>query len=350
LVSNSKPNLIIRADAGAKIGSGHLMRSFALAQNWRAETGGAVIFITNCESVALREKLKNEAFEIVEIENSYPHPTDFAVMQKILKNYPRVWCVVDGYHFDMTFHGLIRQSGNQILVIDDTAHLSFYNADAILNQNINADELHYNCPKDTILLFGTDYALLRGEFSKWRNWQRISPTTARKILITMGGSDFHNQTLKAIRALGRLKIEHLDVKAVVGANNPHLSDLQKAIDESGIYIELICAAENMAELMAWADVAIAAAGSTCWEMALLQLPCILLITAENQTGIADGLHKKGFAENLGWFEQISETDLIKSLSEILPAADQRRKMSETGRGIVDGRGAARVVEFLSNHS
>lgn len=338
--------LIFRADADSQIGTGHLMRSLALAQSRKA-AGGSVTFITNCESAALRERLKRENLTIVEIEKSYPHESDFETTRKVLKKHsPETWCVVDGYHFDAGFHGKIRRNGNRVLVIDDTAHLPFYEADAILNQNVNADELNYNCSENTTLLLGTQYALLRREFLACESWRRETPETARRILITMGGGDFHNQTLKAICAVERLAIENLQVKAVVGAGNPHYADLERHIKSSHVPINLIKNAENMSELMTWADAAISAAGSTCWEMALLRLPCVLIVTAENQVGIADGLGKNGFAENVGWFEQVSEERLAEKLDGILRDAQKRGQMSKRGGEIVDGRGAARVIEKL----
>lgn len=348
MVAGAKSNLIIRADANAEIGTGHLMRCFALAQSWKA-AGGKVVFITNCKSSNLIERLKNENFEVVEIENSYPHLADWLATQAVLKNYPKAWCAVDGYHFDAKFHGLIRRNGNRVLVVDDTAHLDFYDADAILNQNINADELNYNCPPETQLLLGTQYVMLRQEFLARRDWQREIPEIARKILITMGGGDFHNQTLKAIRAVEQLKVENLQVKAIIGASNPHFAGLQKAVENSSVHIELIVGAENMSELMAWADICVSAAGSTCWETAFMHLPSVLIVTAENQTGIADGLDNRNFAVNLGWFEQVSETDLSKNSSEILLDKKRRREMSEAGREIVNGSGVARLVEFLSEN-
>ncbi len=346
VADTKKPNLIVRADANSRIGSGHLMRSMALAQSWRAHTGGTVIFVTNCETDALREKLKTKG-RIFEIENSYPHAADWTKTREVLENYRKSWCVVDGYNFDAGFHGKIRENGNRVLVIDDTAHLDFYDADAVLNQNINAADLQYNHAQNTALLLGTQYALLRDEFTAWKTWRRETFQVARKILITMGGSDFYNLTLKAIRAVEQLAIENLEVKAVVGASNPHYAELVKSARHSSVQINLIKNADNMSELMAWADVSVSAAGSTCWELAFMQLPSILIVSAENQIGLARGLGETGFAENLGWFEQVSETNLASSLNDVLLDEKRRRKMSETGRGIVDGRGAERVAEFLS---
>jgi UDP-2,4-diacetamido-2,4,6-trideoxy-beta-L-altropyranose hydrolase len=341
--------LIVRADADAKIGTGHLMRCLALAQSW-SERGGEATFVTNCENAGLRERLKGEGFAVVQVESSYPHESDLATTRAVLKRYPNAWCVVDGYHFDAGFHRFVRKCGNRALVVDDTAGLEFYDADAILNQNINAEKLEYNCAPETVLLRGTRYAMLRREFWQWQNFERETPAVARKILITMGGGDFHNQTLKAMRAIEQTGIENLEVKAVVGASNPHLSILENVAENSPIRIELIRATQNMAGILAESDLAISAAGSTCWEMAFMRLPSVLIVTADNQTAIAAGLDNAGFAANLGWFERISENDLAQTLSEILFNPERRAAMSRRGREIVDGRGAERVVEALRENA
>lgn len=325
------------------------MRSLALAQGWKS-AGGKVVFVTKCESVKLFERLKGEGFEVVEIENGYPHPADLNATKAVLKENPNAWCVIDGYHFDGKFHGSIRQNGNRVLVIDDVADLDFYNADAILNQNIKAVELKYNCPPETKLLLGTRYALLRKEFLQWQGWQREIPEIARKILITMGGGDLFNQTLKAIRAVERISIENLQIKAVIGASNPDLADLQNVVEKSSLDIELIFDANDMATLMAWADMAISAAGSTCWELCFMSVPTILIVTANNQIGIAEGLSELGFAENLGWFEQVSTKSFAKIIDGVLSSKIRRGKMCKIGYEIVDGFGTKKIVDLLHSYS
>ncbi len=102
--------------------------------------------------------------------------------------------------------------------------------------------------------------------------------------------------------------------------------------------------------MKWADVAVSAAGSTCWELAFMQVPSVLIVTAENQISLAAGLSKAAFALNLGWFEQVSQSALTVSLSAVSFDRQRRQKMSETGREIVDGRGAARTVKALRENA
>ncbi|MGQ9755923.1 MAG: UDP-2,4-diacetamido-2,4,6-trideoxy-beta-L-altropyranose hydrolase, partial [Desulfotomaculales bacterium] len=199
-MSSENRTLIIRADANAWIGTGHLMRCLALAQAWQ-DHGGKVVFITACNSPFLKQRLRNEGFDVVGLQYVHPDPADLKTTMNVLAVHPGAWLVLDGYHFDFTYQRLVKEAGHQLLVIDDMAHLDRYNADIVLNQNIHAHNLHYFCEPYTRLLLGTKYVLLRREFWSWRNYKREVPEVAKKVLVTMGGSDPGNVTLKVIRAL-----------------------------------------------------------------------------------------------------------------------------------------------------
>ena len=74
---------------------------------------------------------------------------------------------------------------------------NFYCADLVLNQNIYArEELYKYRDFKTELLLGSPFVLLRSEFRSWRNRIRKNPDKAGKILVTLGGSDPDNVTLK----------------------------------------------------------------------------------------------------------------------------------------------------------
>ena len=87
-----------------------------------------------------------------------------------------------------------------------------YDADIILNHGLDAQQLAYNCAPDTLLLLGTRFALLRTEFQRWHGVVRHCPEVARKVIVTLGGSDAENITLKIIEALEQISIPDLEVE------------------------------------------------------------------------------------------------------------------------------------------
>lgn len=321
------------------------MRCLALAQGWQAR-GRQATFVTACESEGLRQRLSDEGFQVITLGRSYPDPADWNITSRALADHSNAWVVLDGYHFDSAYQSRIKEAGHRLLVIDDMAHLDHYYADVVLNQNINAERLHYACEPHTYLLLGTRYVLLRSEFLVWRGWQREIPQVARKVLVTLGGGDPDNQTLKVIGALQRVGMDRLEAVVVVGASNPHFRELQSAACNLQFGIRLVQNVTNMSKLMAWADVAVSAGGSTCWEMAFMGLPNVILVLAENQRGIAMGLDAVGISLNLGWYAEISELDLAQALKTLMSNPARRIAMSEKGRQVADGAGTDCVVSVM----
>lgn len=344
-------HLIIRTDSTVKIGTGHIMRCLALAQAWQ-DQDGKVTFISHCESDALRHRLIEEGMNFINIEKSHPDPDDLEYTIRILDDISNqhqgktAWLVIDGYHFDATYQKRIKDTGYKILWIDDYGHADHYYADLVLNQNISANaSLYAHCEPYTQLLLGTQYALLRREFKQWQGCQREIPTIARKVLVTLGGSDPDNVTKKVIQSLKQVNISGLEAKIVVGPANPNLQSLAQEIGDNS-NLQIITNATHMPELMAWADVAVSAGGSTCWEMALLGLPNMIMYFADNQRLISEKLHESGAALSMGWSHQLTIESITQNIEDSFLSQERRKGCSTKSQDLVDGTGAQRVCREI----
>ena len=100
--------------------------------------------------------------------------------------------------------------------------------------------------------------------------------------------------------------------------------------------------------MAWADVSISAGGSTCWELAFMGLPALVVVTAKNQKKNTEKLASKGVVKNLGKHSCVTVNDISRVLKTLISDQPLRKKMSRNGRKLVDGNGAHRVVKKLLN--
>lgn len=340
--------IIIRTDASIAIGTGHVMRCLALAQAWQ-DAEEQAIFVMKMVVPTLENKLQSEAMQIVYLPVELSRSEDAEETVKIARQYDAKWVVVDGYQFDAEYQRAIKDAGLYLLFIDDYGHSDHYYADVVLNQNISADEgMYAKREENTQLFLGTRYTLLRREFLQWRGWVRSHSSFAKKILVTLGGSDPDNVTLKVIQGLQLLQIEKLEVVVVVGGSNPHYEQLQAACENAGISICLKRNVMNMPELMAWADIAIAAAGSTTWELAFMGVPSILIVLADNQEAIAQTLNAMNIVVNLGWHTHFTFVDIAKTLSQLLPDLTARKAMSVSSQQLIDGEGSTRVLMPLKN--
>lgn len=338
--------LLIRVDSGLDMGSGHLMRCLALAQAWQ-DHGGSVLFVAACELPNAKTRLIEEGLDIVNIQTNPGSAEDAYLTTELARKYNASWVVVDGYHFGGDYQKAIKEAGLNLLFVDDYGHADYYTADVILNQNIHADEkLYRNRAEHTKLLLGTRYVLLRREFLRWQDYKREIPETARKLLITMGGSDPQNATLKVLQALRHIDIDGLEAIVAVGGGNPHYEALKDFASGANLPVRIERDVKDISQLMAWADVAITAGGTTCWELASMGVPFAVIILAENQIAVAEHLGKLNYAVNLGWYYNLSLLNLDKVITKLLLDKKGRSRMFCLCQQLIDGKGTKRLINFL----
>lgn len=340
-------DLMIRVDSDYKIGTGHIMRCIALAQAWK-NRGGKATFISRCESGALRKRIQDEGFRMIDLPYVWPDASDMKRTVAALKSGGadrKNWLILDGYHFTPEYQRLIRVEGIKLLVIDDMRHLARYHADILLNQNIYGPELNYSCDKDTVLLLGTKYALLRREFLKYRGFERRIPDRAKIILVTLGGADPDNATLKVVDALKLLDEQDITVKIIIGPVNRHKEELQKAIASARFDAELLVNPPNMPELMIGSDLTISG-GSTCWELAFTGSPAIVGRISGAEELLIRGLCNNNLFVDCGWFKELVSTEFAGLLVKCIADKEWRAAMNKRGPDIIDGRGSERVVDAI----
>jgi UDP-2,4-diacetamido-2,4,6-trideoxy-beta-L-altropyranose hydrolase len=341
-------HLYVRADADGKIGTGHIMRCIALAQAWK-DQGGEVTFISQCESGALKERIQNEGFRLVALDHVCPDSADLKNTLAILKSESadqKHWLVLDGHHFTTEYQNAIRDEGIRLLVIDDMNHLPHYHANILHNQNIHAPDLKYRCDEDTTLLLGTRYVLLRSEFLKYQDFKRQIPDRAKNILVTLGGADPDNVTLKVVEALKLLHAPDIAVRIIIGPANPHQKTLRKAIGLAHFKTEFLINPPNMPELMAWADLAISAGGSTCWELAFMGVPIMALMLADNQKAATEKISKEGFAVSLGCYKTFDEKITSGEINTLIQSKDRRLNMGQKGQALIRATGRNHLCERM----
>jgi UDP-2,4-diacetamido-2,4,6-trideoxy-beta-L-altropyranose hydrolase len=342
-------SIVFRCDASVATGTGHVMRCIALAQAVQ-DAGAGAVFAMAESTAGVRARLAAESCELVSVACVAGSGDDSRETVALARERAIGWIVVDGYQFGADFQRALETAGCKVLFIDDYGHASHYWADLVLNQNTFAQENLYGAREPyTRLLLGNEFCLLRREFVSWRGWKRETPPVAKKLLVTMGGSDPENFTATAINALRHLD-KDVEATVVVGGSNPHFESLQRLTLQCGSRFRLVNSVSNMPELMAQADLAISAAGSTCWEMCFLQLPMVLIDLADNQKAIARALEASGAAIYLGSYRgnarAVTEGEITARVTSILESKTERSALSERCGKLVDGRGAERVFSEL----
>jgi len=355
--------IVIRADASVKIGTGHVMRCLTLANELK-KNGANITFIIRAHKGNLSKLISNRGFEVIELPEVEFLKSTTKVTQgdnyeewlgvsqekdaretiKTLSHKQQDWLIVDHYALDEMWEKIVRPYVDKILVIDDLAN-RHHDCDILLDQNWFKDKNNRYVglvPTSCTMLLGPEYALLRSEFAQERKKLRPRNGKVDRIFVFFGGSDPYYLTGMTLHALSKPQLAHLHVDVVIGAINTHRVEIQRLVESrhhTNLYIQI----ENIASIMAKADLALGSGGSNNWERCCLGLPGLITIIAENQRLSSKELVKKSaviFFERANYI-----SNLIKYLcsAEISKWA---KKAEIASKKLCDGLGTTRVTRMI----
>ena len=341
------PNsLLIRADANANIGIGHVMRCVALAQAWQ-DGGGRVVFALARGGEEIHERLRAERCEVLSIASDAGSAEDADETSALCKSVDTDWVVLDGYHFSREYRHRLCAAPASVLVIDDHGAFAPYDGDVVVNANVYASEQMYSGGRGEVrFLLGSKYALLRREFLRVPPKREGEPETATRVLVTLGGADPENVTSLVVESLRELADLPVELTVVLGASNRHRESIERALKEFPRLTRLLANVTNMPELMAQSDLAISAGGGTCDELAFLRVPMFLITIADNQVEAVKAYARKRAAVTAGWFKVLTKAGLAEDLRGLICDRRLRSEIAENAGQLVDGHGAQRVVAAM----
>ena len=329
---------IFRCDASVRMGNGHVMRCLTLAEYLRDRGWGCIFSVSPNTNNDFPLLLKS-GFVITGSDEEYCGVGPVNLI------------VIDGYQFSASNEKFYRSLTDTIVVIDDLANRP-HDCDVLIDQTYDRQIGSYSSfvPSHCTILTGAEYAILRPQFYEIRESSLIRRSNAngaiKRILISMGGTDPYNYTSQALSAVERFGFE---IDVLIGSGSPHVESLKSYVRDMqahGTHIHLHIDSSQVAELMAAADIAIGAAGTTAWERCCLGLPSILIELAENQKTIARNLMRAGAAYNLGWHGDVNAEMISRVVSKFIDNPDQVLEMSMHASNICDGRGIERLYRHL----
>jgi len=361
-------NIVIRVDASTRMGLGHLTRCRTLAESLRVH-GAVVHFICRQHPGNQIQTLQNERYSVSALPTAPEQIAtdgDYAAWLGVSqdqdvdetraalqatandgKNAQVDWLIVDHYGLDERWERQLRPMARRILVIDDLADRP-HDCDLLLDQNYGAgmdSRYHDKLPQKTVCLIGPKYALLRPEYRQWREKRQRKTDQVRRVLVFFGGTDSDNLTGMTLTVLTSPAFKGIAVDVVIGANNPH-RDTLAAQALASPNITLHSPRPHLADLMAEADLAIGAGGTTTWERCCLGLPSLVVSIAENQRPACEALVQYGVIEWVGHHDQVTAANLADALIALINDPARVRSLASASRALVDGNGTQRVIDQL----
>lgn len=353
--------VVFRADASVTIGTGHVMRCLTLADTLRAR-GADCQFVTRDQPGHLGALIAERGFAVSILDApsgpALSGPPDHAAwagvtwQQDLADTRAAIdradWLIVDHYALDARWQQGLGDRVGRIMVIDDLADRP-HAAALLLDQNLGREAKDYDglVPDDCRILTGPRFALLRPEFAAQREASLARRKGARlaHLMISMGGTDAADATSMVLRALARADLpSEMRISVVMGSCAPALECVRALAADMPWPTRVLVDVRDMGVLMAEADLAIGAGGSTTWERCCLGLPSVIVETAANQAGAVAAMEDAAAALGTGPLADPAFGERL--VAAVWQAGAALGEISTRAAGICNGQGASRVADAL----
>ena len=309
---------VFRADASEILGTGHVMRCLALAEE-AISRGHDCVFVGRInEKLWIKRKLKELGIQkIVDEPNLFAPNTKTDIL------------VLDSY--TEPFDSLYNQPEKwKLLVAISDEDTPEYNSSIEIRQSVI--EIEYSTQKREIYS-GPDFLLLRREIKKPTH--KIQSDKPLSIVIVGGGTDIYDFSY----VMGSLVDEVCIAQEIhlFSKNNAFLSKRNNVkIHPLGMHLHQISP-----------DLALVTASCTSLEFLAREVPIGIVCAVENQKKLYQELGERKLAiqlgdyqKNIGW-----RINYLKT-AEFLTSAVLRKELMNNIKDLIDLKGASRVVEIL----
>ncbi|MDI3286254.1 NTP transferase domain-containing protein [Polyangium sp. 15x6] len=339
-----------RADATPEVGAGHAMRCLAIAEAWVLAGGRAALLGLVPASIAERFAERGIEVHAVPTRIVPGSEADALWLREAAEARGAVVVVADGYAFEARWLATLR--GPFVTAYVDDFSQQDLPVDVVLDPNAGGREEGRGVgPK--LVLAGARYTPLRAEFGRDAAPARSFERAPLGLLLTFGASDPARLSLLALRvALAIAASVPLRITVLAGPMHPDLDALRAlaaSTGEGALRPVIVHDTKDVAALFASIDLAVAAAGSTAWELAAMGAPMLLVAVADNQRAVIDPLVTAGAARRIDLEDARNEAKLADAIEAFVRAGpDAHRAMARACLDLVDGRGASRICRALAD--
>ena len=325
--------VVIRCDASARVGVGHLSRCLALAHAFRADHGIGAALLMRHDPAALTIA-ERAGVPVVVVPDD-----DAAADESVRSALATAWALVLDYreHLDDSVLDEAARRGVVVATIDDPtprrlrAALAFYPP---IPQLADWDWSGFSGE----LLAGWEWVVMRRDLGPPRA-DRMSDSP--RLLISMGGSDPRDMTSAALHALQRLR-SPVDPTVVVGPANPHRPAVLALSRRLGV--RCLETPSNFADLVRESDLALVSFGVTAYELAACRVPALYACLTDDHARSASAFEREGLGAVIGVLPDAAgmATRLEGTLAEYRDPGSWPHRVPP----LLDGAGATRVASRI----
>jgi UDP-2,4-diacetamido-2,4,6-trideoxy-beta-L-altropyranose hydrolase len=347
-------NIFIRCDGSYVIGSGHVIRMIALADQFRKLSQQTeIFFLMRPLSDAMIKTVQNHGFRVLVLPGDrdtfeVSHVEEIHFLRSLDGSEDDLF-IIDHYGYDADFIHAVGEIFDNIVLIDDFQpdRCAPDAVKILINPGFSAYRVTYDKVPGQLQLLGPQYALLREQFSRRDHIAYQVRETCENILLCFGGSDLSNLTAPFIHFLEQITSTRLNITAVYGPNSTPDRTLSLRVTHHDIQVKQGIA--DMAAELLKHDLAVIPASTLALEAASLGVPAAILICEENQRLGGIAMQDARTACLLGYSESLDWGAAQEKMVSLLTNFDFRRELSLNGKKTVNANGANLAAKTVLQH-
>jgi spore coat polysaccharide biosynthesis predicted glycosyltransferase SpsG len=314
-------------EASQQVGYGHLMECLAVAEQCKYFSD---IFFALIDS-------DKDAIEIIKDKGFALYSADLSGRLHEFN-----WAFMSTRDNEFALQEKLIRVTDHLLILDELGHKRV-KCHSLINFSVIEDWHEYEVvgPKPELYL-GTDYYPLREQL------RHVSQKTEQKggsVLVTLGGADRTNTTLRLAEVLGGIK--YLECTYVIGPGSSlkeadilgYISDPSKQ--------KVVKLPSNFDELLASHNIVISAGGNTLYEAAFLEKIILVIWEDEHERTQGEAFEQKGLAYVVGGPDYL-DNDLMLNLITASKNHNVSQEVINNRLMVIDGKGIQRIVSIISS--
>ena len=311
-----------------KIGLGHAFRALLLANQFVRHR---IYFI--CDETS-------EAAEKYITEHNYPVNviSSELLFDELTKLKPDL-IINDILDTELSFIEQQKALGAKVVNFEDmgagamAADLVF---NALYPQKMPSDHIYY----------GEDYFCLRDEFL----YTEISEfsETVNNILISFGGVDPANLTLRVLSLINQLAVERsVEISVIIGPGYSNLESLLNWKEEHDSNIQIVHNTKQISNLMQKSDLVFTSGGRTVYEIASMCKPMCVICQNTRELSHTFASPENGVV-NLGLHSEITDEEIRSTFIHLVDKTELRKTMVEKLKKHTFIEGKKRVTRMIES--
>ena len=368
---NKPLRINIRVDSSTLIGSGHVYRCMAIAEE-AIRLGVSVRFIHAQTPGSLTREILKGVFEEIEIQygiddesrsgigpewsNSLQTQDAVAVGGLLSKDFTE-HVLVDHYGLTKTWSQEIQKyiQADRLLFIHDqvdaletvnSVHLGFLSKEEMLDKVLDSSEMGIHESRHLSSCVPMSKAIRLAHLKSSNLDSRTASDSSIKVLIFLSNSNVEFLITKLLDS-----IELLETKKMLRISilqNPEIGKPKRQIDHKIPFEWVTFSSQSeYIDYMIEQDLVIGAGGVASLERLFLRIPQVVFTIADNQLENARSLSSWGILEWLGDLRELPITEVAGLLAPAIENPALLRQKSDNGALFVDGLGSRRIVQLLT---